>query len=276
MIDLSPFPNNVGTILTNYSFDSSSSNLKFTLPTKTILRIYGIAGAGKGTLAQKLTNYFGITNLETSYILRSATYIYQTLGLEFNDQNTDAVFDQIIIKLPSKNLQFFWNIKDEVKELTDIELRSNLVQQNVSIYSGNPYFRTKYYNKINYILNNLISSAVILDGRGSNTPYLNQAEQDGFNVIRLFLWSNDEVNYNRYKSAYLVRHNLSVLDQEQEQTCYIEFQKNIAQRNLQDYNNAVANNMGTLSQDTGIIDSSYLSPDQVFCTALNFIKSRLW
>ena len=272
MIDFSPFPNNVGTILTNHSFDFYTTNSKFTLPIKTILRIYGIAGAGKGTLAQKLTNYFGITNLETSYILRSATYIYQTLGLEFNDQSTDEVFDQIIIKLPNKNLQFFWNSKDKVKELTDLELRSNIVQQNVSIYSGNPYFRAKYYNKINYILNNLISSAVILDGRGSNTPYLNQAEQDGFNIIRLFLWSNDEVNYNRYKSAYLIRHNLTLLNTDQEQVCYLEFQKNIVQRNLQDYDNAVANNMGTLSQDTGIIDSSYLSPDQVFMTALNFIQ----
>jgi cytidylate kinase len=266
MIDLSPYPNNVGQFL------NPNHNL-FQLETKTIIRIFGLAGAGKGTLSKQLIDFYNIANLETSYILRSATWIYKQLKLDFNDINTARVFEQIKIGFWERELHFTWvqESGNEVK-LTDNELRSNVVQESVAVYSGNPIFRAKYYEQITFILNHLIDSAVILDGRGSNTPYINQAEADGFKVIRIFLWANNQSNYLRYKNAYISRNKIENWNDLDEQNCKKEFQTNIHARNLQDYQNAVDNKMGLLTSDTGIIDTSGLKPTQVLQIAVDFIE----
>jgi cytidylate kinase len=268
MIDLSPYPNNVGKIL------NPEPNL-FELDKKTIIRISGLAGAGKGTLSKQLVDFYELGNLETSYILRSATWIYLQSKLEFNKENTDIVFDQIEIKYIDKQLKFVWNKADESEiSLSDIELRSNQVQAKVSIFSGDPYFRIKYYNKINYILNNLIDSAVILDGRGFNTPYLNQAKKDGFKVIEIFLWSSEISNYNRYKSAYIQRNKILNWNNQDESNCKLEFLTNISDRNIQDYKNSLVNDLGALTHNAGIIDTSNLTPVQVLQIAVEFIQNN--
>jgi cytidylate kinase len=270
MIDLFPYPNNIGKIL-------NPRPHQFELDKKTIIRIFGLAGAGKGTLSKQLVDYYNIDNLETSYILRSATYIYLQLGLEFNDENTKFVFGQIHILFDDNKLHFSW-YKEEgrVDKLTDKELRSNQVQEKVAIFSGNPLFRSEYYTKINYVLNSLIDNSVILDGRGSNTPYLNQAEQDGFKVIRIFLWASEDSSYSRYQKAYLARNNINNdydwkfhIDK-----CKAEYKTNISVRNVQDYENAVSNNLGLLTPETGIIDTSDLTPIQVLQVAVDFIQTQ--
>jgi cytidylate kinase len=266
MIDLSPYPNNIGKIL-------NPEPRQFDLDKKTIIRIFGLAGAGKGTLAKQLVDYYNIDNLETSYILRSATYIYLQLGLEFNDENTIRVFQQIEVTFKDKKLNFKW-IKNEYNKiyLDDSELRSNQVQEKVAIFSGNPLFRSEYYEKINYVLNNLIDCAVILDGRGSNTPYLDQAEADGFKIIRIFLWATESSSYQRYQSAYKLRNKF--LNSEDEVKCRAEFKTNIANRNIQDFENALSNDLGLLTPETGIIDTSDLTPIQVLQIAVDFIQSQ--
>jgi cytidylate kinase len=270
MIDLSPYPNNIGKIL-------NPRPQQFELDKKTIIRIFGLAGAGKGTLAKQLVDYYNIDNLETSYILRSATYIYLQLGLEFNDQNTKKIFEQIDVSFYKNKLHFKWiKASNDKKDLSDTELRSNQVQAKVAIFSGNPEFRSQYYEKINYVLNNLIDCAVILDGRGSNTPYLNQAEKDGFKVIRIFLWASEKSNYERYKAAYKIRNEITGLYwlPEDEAKCHAEFKVNISDRNIQDYENAVNNNLGLLTPETGIIDTSNLTPIQVLQVAVDFIQTQ--
>jgi cytidylate kinase len=275
MIDLSPYPNNIGKIL-------NPQPNQFELDKKTIIRIFGLAGAGKGTLAKQLVDYYNIDNLETSYILRSATYIYLELmkespSIEFNKENTKAVFDQIYITFSNKKLHFSWfRIHNNTIQLTDTELRSNEVQAKVAIFSGDSFFRNEYYKKINYILNELVDKSVILDGRGSNTPYLNQAEADGFKIIRIFLWAGEESSYQRYKTAYIERNNLqnSFWTNDINLKCKSEFKTNIADRNIQDYENAVSNNLGLLTAETGIIDTSDLTPIQVLQIAVDFIQSK--
>jgi cytidylate kinase len=268
MIDLSPYPNNIGKILNPRPY-------QFELDKKTIIRISGLAGAGKGTLSKHLVDFYELGNLETSYILRSATWIYLQSELEFTKENTDIVFEQIHIEYINKQLQFIWNKVDGSKiNLSDTELRSNKVQAKVSIFSGDPYFRIKYYNKINYILNNLIDSAVILDGRGFNTPYLNQAKQDGFKVVEIFLWSSEVSNYSRYKLAYINRNKIIDWSENNEKNCQLEFKTNISDRNIQDYENSLVNDLGALTHNAGIIDTSSLTPIQVLQVAVDFIQTQ--
>jgi cytidylate kinase len=266
-INISPYPNEIAEVLEYKPFDSAKIE---PLPTKTIIRISGLAGAGKGTISKLLCDQLDLTNLETSYILRSATWIYENLGLEFNDENTAKVFEQIEISLPHKSLEFRW----KGVLLTDKELRSNLVQENVARNSGNAYFRSQYYTKISYILNNLINSPVILDGRGFSTPYINQAREDGFNILCFFFWVDDEVNYNRYRSAYIDRNNITEVTKELEIQIESEFKKNIKDRNYQDYLNAEENNLGAIIPGSYVIDTSELNPNQVLEVVLNKVFDR--
>ena len=261
-IDIAPYPNGIATVLEYNQFDFDKIR---ELPTKTIIRISGLAGSGKGTISKLICDKLGLINLETSYILRTATWIYESLGLKFNDENTVAVFDQIEISLPDKSLEFRW--KGEL--LTDSELRSNLVQQNVARNSGNAFFRSQYYSKISFVLNNLINSPVILDGRGFNTPYINQAKKDGFEIICLFFWVSDESNYERYELAYLDRNRLTDESEELERKIKAEFKKNIQDRNYQDYLNAEENNLGAIIPSSYVIDTSDLNPEQVLEVVLN-------
>ena len=261
-IDIAPYPNGIATILNHKPFDITKIQ---PLPQKTIIRISGLAGSGKGTISKLICDRLGLINLETSYILRTATWIYESLGLEFSDENTTKVFEQIEISLPNKSLEFRW--KSQL--LSDKELRSNTVQQNVARNSGNAFFRAQYYSKISFVLNNLINSPVILDGRGFNTPYINQAKTDGFNVICLFFWVSDESNYKRYERAYLDRNRLTDASEELELEIKAEFKKNIQARNYQDYLNAEENNLGAIIPNSYVIDTSDLSPNEVLEVVLN-------
>jgi cytidylate kinase len=264
MIDISPYSNGIAKVLEYQSFDMSKIK---DLPSKTIIRISGLAGAGKGTISKLLCDKLNLVNLETSYILRTATFIYETLKLDYSEENTQKVYDQIEITLPGKALEFRW--KGQL--LSDKEIRSNIVQENVARYSGIPYFRELYYNKISYILNNLISSPVILDGRGFNTPYINQAKLDGFNVVCLFFWINDQSNFNRYQCAYLKRHSITSQTPKIEQEIKSEFKKNIQDRNYQDYLNAEENNLGAVIPESFVINTSELNPEQVLEVVLSKI-----
>jgi cytidylate kinase len=266
-LNLSPFPSNIGKILEYKPFDFTSRDFKnLEIPTKTIVRLYGVVGSGKGTLAGELCRVCPFTNLETSNILRSATWIYKQLELDFDDRNTDLVFSQVELQLVAGCLQFFW----KGNKLGISELRSSEVDQSVSIFSGNSHFRQLYYDKINYILENLIDSPVILDGRGCSTPYLQRAEKNGFKIIRIFLFVNKEVSYDRYLSRLGKVENESNKSELQ-----AGFVKKVLDRDQQDYQNTLSNNLGTISPDTGIIDTSNLSPEQVLETAIRFVAECL-
>ena len=264
IIDLKPFPNNISTIIEYQPFDT---NQKIELPTKTIIRIYGLAGAGKGTAAKLICQKLNIANLETSYILRSATWIYRNLALEYSEVNTDFVFEQLQVQFFDHKLHFFW----QNEPLTDIQLRSNLVQENIAWYSGQPYFRNKYYEFIKKIFVEYIDAPFVLDGRGITTPYLNFAIENGFKVIPLFFWIDDATNYSRYRTAYLTRSGLETLSDAAEQALHLEFQKNILDRNQKDYQNCIDLSIGTLTPDTGIIDTSGLTPEKVLEVAMRRI-----
>jgi cytidylate kinase len=267
-IDLSPFPNNIAKVLEYKSFDIS----KFQMDnSKRIIRISGIAGSGKGTISKKLSQLLDIGHLETSTILRAATFIYKTMGLEHTNENTENVFGQISLRYDEKELQIFW--REQL--LTNLELRSNIVQQNVAVLAGDSYFRSCYYDKVCWLIENCIHESVILDGRGFNTPYLKMAENLGFEVIKLFFWVSEEANYERYRTAYIGRNDIdeSLLesDSKLETTIKTEFQKNMIDRNYQDYLNDLKNNLESITSDSSVVNTSELSPDQVLELVLSLI-----
>ncbi len=267
-IDLSPFPNNIAKVL---EYEASTTNFdisKVKLDNqKRIIRISGLAGSGKGTISTKISELLHIGHLETSGILRAATWIYTELGLDFNDENTRIVFEKIKLKHENLQLQIFW----EDQLLTNLELRSNQVQTKVAIFSGDQFFRACYYDKVSYIIENFIDSTIILDGRGFNTPYIKLAENLGFEVIKLFFWVSQKENYKRYAKAYLERNNLEPNSLEISlnnnpvliNTIQTEFQKNMVDRNYQDYENDIKNNLESITSDSWIVNTSDLTPDQI-------------
>jgi cytidylate kinase len=265
-IDIRPFPNNIARVLEYKPFDVN----KFQLDDhKRIIRISGLAGSGKGTVSKKLSQLLDIGHLETSGILRAATWVYMNLELEHINSNTKEVFEQVKVDYINKELQIFW--KGEL--LTNQELRSNIVQESVAVFAGDPYFRTCYYEKVCWLIQNCIHETIILDGRGFNTPYIKLAEKLGFDVLKLFFWVSDEVNYTRYRMAFLQRNNLNESDvrQETEIVIHTEFKKNMIDRNYQDYLNDTKNNLESITPDSLVIDTSNLNPDQVVELIINLI-----
>ena len=92
-----------------------------------------------------------------------------------------------------------------------------------------------------------------------------------YNIIYLFFWVDDESNYDRYKKAFLSRNNLTETSQDLEKQIKLEFKKNIQDRNYQDYLNAKENDLGAVTKDSYIIDTSKINPDQVLEIVLNKI-----
>jgi GMP synthase PP-ATPase subunit len=99
---------------------------------------------------------------------------------------------------------------------------------------------------------------------------LNMAEKSGFKVIRIFLWVDNETSYSRYLSRLGV-----VQTEENRAELEANFVKNVIDRDKQDFANVTNLNLGAISPDTGIIDSSHLSTGQITQTSFAFIIKNL-
>jgi len=266
---VSIYPNNIAKKLeySEYNFDNIEF-LKSKLPKNLIIRIYGFAGVGKGTVSKMLSQALDIANVETSFILRCATYIYQDLGLELNNQNTDLVFSKMKVWVDSQSLKFEY--KD--KPLTSIELKTPQVDQQVPIVAQNQYIRDKFDDYLDNLVKDM-QKAFISDGRGSHEPYLVKAEERGQLVIRILLDASDEVKAERYLAAFIAK-NPEANKQTQIQVLE-EFKNTIIARNNKDAQNIIEKNLGLISSDSGLIDTSNFTTNQVLETALDFINSKL-
>ena len=75
--------------------DNQIKDLKSKLTSDIIIRVYGLAGVGKGTLSSTLASTLGIPVFDSGKIWRALTYIYNDLALEDTLENTQLVFSKI-------------------------------------------------------------------------------------------------------------------------------------------------------------------------------------
>jgi cytidylate kinase len=273
---MSVYPEGVGTHLKKASFSQDQiKNLKSSLPKNLIIRIYGLAGVGKGTVSKMLADTLSIPNLESSLILRCATFIYKKLDLDLTDKNTDLVFEKMDISVDSGKLIFGM----EGEAISKPELKSAFVDKNINTYSSNLYVRSKFDEALDDLVQRVFDSACVADGRGSHEPYLVNAEKHGFKVVRILVDADQKIKAERYYQEYLKQEKVKNPDfQETEDLkdkVLKEFELAILGRDKKDIKNIEDKGIGLISEDSGILDTSYLTPQECLETALSFISSRL-
>lgn len=266
---MSIYPANIAKKLEYQLFNLENiTDLRNSLPQNLIIRIYGFAGVGKGTISKMLSDALGVANLESSFILRCATYIYLDLKLELDDDNTDLVFSKMKVWMDDKALNFEYN----GISLTAKVLKTPEIDRNVAIFAQNQHIRNKFDDYLDCLVKES-KKPFIADGRGSHEPYLVKAEQRGQPIIRILLDASDEVKAERYLASYLIKNPQA--KKEEQAKILEEFKNTILVRNDQDAKNIIEKNLGLISTDSGLIDTSDLNPNQVLETSLNFIQKRL-
>lgn len=270
------YPSNIGIKLSKNSFDFKNlEELKKNLPKKAIIRVYGLAGVGKGTLSENLAKILEIPNLESSLILRAATFGYLKLDLELSEQNTQKIFEKIDIKVVDNHLEFYF----ERQLLSKKQLKSPEIDKNVTNFSSNVFMRQQFDETLDELVQQTFETACVADGRGALEPYLLKAEKSGFRVIRILLDSSDEVKAKRYYENFIKQKKdkdpIFVEQMEDKEEFLEQFEKTIVQRNNKDIQNILDKNLGLISQDSGLIDTSEFLPQEVLETALDFIQKSL-
>jgi cytidylate kinase len=237
---------------------NQSQKTQLRLPPKTILRVFGTVGSGKGTVSMRLADFFDISTVDSGKIWRAATYGYTQEKLANTKENTDLVFSKIEAKLVKDDFELYYN----EQKLTTDQLRNPEVDALVSTYS----VHRDAYNTflINFLKQN--NHSLVLDGRGGKTPYLIEAENSGYHVIKLFLFvSLDAAAYRRALDYQAKNTELSFEELLQ------KTKDTIVLRDQNDYNHIIDQNMGWVDETTFALETTELTIDEVFETALFLI-----
>jgi cytidylate kinase len=139
--------------------------------------------------------------------------------------------------------------------------------------------RQKFDEKLVDLVENKIASACVADGRGSHEPYLVRAEKNGMQVIRILVDADYEVRAERYYQDYLRKQqtnnpNFQETPELRNQVLE-EFKQTIVQRDERDAQTIQEQEIGLISPDSGILDTSHKTPQEVLETALTFISEQL-
>lgn len=231
------------------------------LPNNLVIRISGLAGSGKGTLSKRLKENLDILYIESSFILRACSYIYLDLGLELSPENTKKVFELMNVGVQDDLILIKY--KDKVLQKSD--LKNDQIDRVVAIYAGDHYVRLAYYEKIISFIFNL-DKACILDGRGAETPYLQEIKEKGSNIIRISLYTNDEVGYKRYQQESI--------DKNLERT-WDDYNESVLLRNQKDVETSYKENLPLSVDESHVVDTSYMTPDEVLATVLMIINRNI-
>jgi len=272
----SVYQEGVGINLSYQKFSHTQvKSLKQNLPKNVLIRVYGLAGVGKGTLSKMLAETLEIPNLESSLILRCVTHIYLDKDFDLTETNTDLVFKNFKIEIKNQQLNFTYKSKILPKEI----LKAPIIDKNITKYSSNLYVRKKFDQSLSNLVQKSLKSAAVADGRGSHEPYLIEAEKNNFLVIRVLLDAKTEIKAERYYENFVKIEKAKNPDfqetESKKQAVLKEFEKNILDRDQKDVQNILDKKIGLISEDTGVIDTSFLTPNQVLETVLNFVQKKI-
>lgn len=270
------YSDDLGVKLFKTEFDDSKlEQLKAKLPKDFIISIFGFAGAGKGTLSTHLSQVLNIANIDSGRIWRALTYGYLQTGLEGSPEATVEIFSRINMRITEDKQT---EVAFDGKWLALEQLRRPEVDARVPHLAKIDFNREQYYKFLADFLTNL-HQPCILDGRGATPPHIQKAEANGVQIIRFFLDASDDVKAARYYRAWLSKQKASDANfQEtdtQKQQILEEFRQTIIERNQRDWQTWIELNMGTITPDTAVMDTSNMTIEEENQTALAHILNRL-
>ena len=248
-------------------------DLKTKIPAKTIISIFGLAGVGKGTLSQMLADKLVILNIDTGKIWRALTYIYTSLNLEINNENSDLVFQKLDVLVENGELKF----RFEDKILAHTDLKNGLIDSKVSLIAKDDYTQQKFFTKCLEIYQSIGNAAFIRDGRGASPKDIMLAENNGFRIIRIMLDCSDRIKWKRYYQNIFInkRGNNSNLEDSPELEIKLrkEFEINILERNERDIQSQIKLGNGLITENTAVLINDNLAPQEVLDIVLSYLNT---
>ena len=278
IINSEPYPEGVGKVIVKHLYEKSKiPRLVDNLPDDVIIRVYGLAGVGKGTLSRSLSQILDIPHVEGSFILRAATYAYEDMSLELNKENTRKVFEKISPIIGEDNdLQMVYNGK--VLERSD--LKNSFIDTHVTKYSGDVDVREAYYAKLGHFLSFGVEGPCIVDSRGGMPPYIENAIINGKHVIQILLKVDDTEAFERYYESVLEskqKHNPEYKDNDLHRAeALAQFKLDVVERNELDVVMMKKMGLGLITPDTGVLDTSDCNVDEMIGSTLNYISDEIF
>lgn len=269
-----PYPKNVGILIENKSFDHRKlRKLKKKLPKNLILRFYGLAGVGKGTVSKNLSQTLKIPYLEASFILRTVTFVFEHFNYEIKEKEVIQVFQKIHVKLENNGEINFYFLDKKIKR---DELKNSQIDEKITTYSSHPLIRAYYNHFLDQLLEFGFDQPIILDSRGAMPPYLEKAAKRGQDIIQFLVIANEEAIYERYKQEKIRQIkilNPSIEDREINKIEILKQYKNdIKSRNDADIEMMLKNKMGIISADSFLLDTSFITPKEAVNSILHNLE----
>jgi cytidylate kinase len=272
---MSVYPTNIAQKFEYKEFDKHKiTDLKNKLSNHTVICVYGLAGVGKGTVSKQIAESLNITHFDSGLIHRSITYAYLDTGLECTPQTISQVVNLLSIKLNASGLE----ISYKGNNLTVADLREPRISSNVARFASKDWEQLAFFDLMYDILSSY-GKPVVLDGRGGNPPHVKKLENQNWKIIRILLEVSDEVNFERYYTAYLQKQlskNINFKESlDLKEKVYAEFSESFLARNQIDIEWMQRMNIGFIVPDSALIDNSVLTMQQALDTTLNYIDSQI-
>ena len=208
-----------------------------------IITIDGPSGSGKGTLAKSLSKYFNIKHLDTGRLYRTIGLICLKKGI--NTNNIKKI-EQIIEKIDINKLNNPILMKENIAEI------ASKVAMHAKVRIALHLFQKKII-----LIQNKENKGIIIDGRDTGSKICPTAN------FKFFLKADTKIRAKR-RFEELICRKTNVI--------YKEVLKNIIYRDRRDSSRIISPLI--VPNDAIILDSSYLSINQVFQRASFIIKGE--
>lgn len=222
------------------SDDVPPSSRKRKLP---VVAIDGPAGAGKGTLARRISSQLHMKYLDTGTLYRAVAYKALTQGVDPQDETKTAHIAETILG----------------EDITTFPLKDEVVSRTASIISAHPLVRQRLFEaqKGFALTDEPQHRGAVLDGRDIGTRIFPKA------AVKFFITASLETRAKRrFKELQSLGKNC----------IYEDVLADIQARDARDSNRSVAPLVP--ADDAIVIDTSNLDPDQVVEKVLSVIHSK--
>ena len=268
------YPKGIGLKLNKDNFPYNPNFAYLKPDKKTIIRVYGLSGVGKGKLCSNISTALNIPNLDTGKVFRSVCYAYLALNLDtVTTANTETAFKSLIFKLSQNHIQVFFG----KKELQVEDLKNSKIDSKIADYSKDPNLRQKTYDVILDFILQKVDTACITDARGASEDYIDKAEKLGYKIIRILVDVDFETKLARYyeEMKYLEeRKKGRSLRAPEREGLYKHLWEVMRQRDDKDLAISKSGQWLLITEDSAILYTGLHNIQESFKLAISYIASK--